>query len=302
MSITWRVEDRDCPICKSSEVRFLGARGGRAHREGRGVETRMVRCVRCHGVYQKPTLLPETNPYSETDAQEYFRLHESWKKVECGEELAAFAESVLGQPGSMVELGCGRGDLLRGARNRGWKVFGVEMTAAFADIAREGNGVEVECSSISDAKTLDGTYDVVILAAVLEHLYDPLEAFGRVRHALRPGGLVFIDVPNECSLMTYIGNLYLRTQGKDWAVNLSPTFPPFHVVGFCSTSLRWLLNAAGFKVLTLDLYQTRNALPYSKGILARLERRALDVTLFLGRLIAMGAGITCWAVRNEEAM
>lgn len=47
-----------------------------------------------------------------------------------------------------------------------------------------------------------------------ERLYGPVETLGRVRGALVTGGLVLIDLPNECSLMDRIGNAYLRAHGK----------------------------------------------------------------------------------------
>jgi SAM-dependent methyltransferase len=198
----------------------------------------------------------------------------------------------------MLELGCGRGELLRGAANRGWRVQGIEMTEEFARIAREKHGIAVECVPVEKAETLRETHDVIVLAAILEHLYDPAETLRLVRRALRPGGVAFIDVPNECSLMTRVGNAYMRLQGKRWALNLSPTFPPFHVVGFCPVSLRHLLHRTGLRVLSLQKHRWNNALPMAKGIRAGLERRGLDAVLSLGKMVGMGAGITCWASRG----
>lgn len=294
----WRAEYRPCPICGAASASVLGARGGRAHREGKGVETRVVRCTECHGVYQWPTLVPEFNPYTECSPEEYFQHHSSQGKIALGERLAAFAESVLGRPGSMLELGCGRGELLRGAADRGWRVRGVEMTEAFARIASEKHGLEVERASIESAQSLGESYDVVLLAAILEHLYAPAETLQRVRGALRRGGLVFIDVPNECSLLSQAGNVYMRLRATDWAINLSPSFPPFHVVGFCPLSLRYLLDRTGFHPIRFELHRWNIPLPPTDGCFATLERVGLNAVLSLGKLIGMGAGMTCWAVRR----
>lgn len=215
-----------------------------------------------------------------------------------GERSAAFAESVLGRPGSMLELGCGRGELLRGAADRGWKVRGVEMTEAFARIASEKHGIEVERASIESAQSLRECYDVVLLAAILEHLYEPAETLRRVRGALRRGGLVLIDVPNECSLLSRAGNAYMRLRATDWAINLSPTFPPFHVVGFCPMSLRYLLDRTGFRPIRFELHRWNIPAPPTDGFSATLERVGLNAVLSLGKLIRMGAGMTCWAVRS----
>lgn len=293
----WRPEYRPCPICKGNSASRLGARGGRAHRGGRGVETQIVRCTQCHGVYQRPTLFPEFNPYAECSPEEYFQLHDSKRKILNGQLLASFAESMLGQPGRMLELGCGRGELLRGAADRGWKVRGIEMTETYARIAREVHGIEVECARVEEARMLSEYHDVVLLAAILEHLYEPAQTLTRVRETLRPGGLIFIDVPNECSLTSRIGNAYMRLRGTRWAVNLSPTFPPYHVVGFCPASLRELLRRTGFRPLLLELHRWNNPLAPREGFLPRIEHLGFEAMLSLGKLVGMGMGITCWAVR-----
>jgi SAM-dependent methyltransferase len=294
----WRTEHRPCPFCRAISSRVLGARGGRAHHKGKGVETWVVRCTECHGVYQRPTLVPEFNPYTECSPEDYFQQHVPEEKIALGEQLAAFAESVLGQPGNMLELGCGRGELLRGAANRGWSVRGVEMTEEFARIASEKHGLEIERSSIDHSQSLRESYDVVLLAAILEHLYEPAETLKQVGNALRRGGLVFIDVPNECSLMSRAGNMYMRLMGKDWATNLSPTFPPFHVVGFCPRSLERLLERTGFRPIKLELHRWNVPLPRGVGWTSLVEHLGLNAALSMGKLIGMGAGITCWAVRR----
>ncbi len=295
--IQWRAEDSPCPLCDSRKAKVLGVRGGRAHHENKGVETKIVRCLDCHAVYQQPTLLPESNPYSEYSAEEYFYFQQSQEKILYGEKLANFAENILGKPGKMLELGCGRGDLLRGAVNRGWEVRGVEMTESFAVVAQDLKDIEVEFAPIETCNSLKEVYDVVILAAILEHLYEPVKTLKMIRSALQPGGLIFIDVPNECSLSTIVGNSYMRLRGRDWAINLSPTFPPFHVVGFCPTSLRRLLTSVGFRPLSLQLYRLGNLFP-GKGISGKIEYIGLDLVQSLGKLIGMGDGIICWAIRE----
>ena len=292
----WRAEDRPCPVCASRKFKREGARGGRAHREGKGVETQVVQCRDCGVFYTHPTLIPEANPYKEP-AEEYFRLHDLEQKILQGEEMAASAEKILGGPGRMLELGCGRGELLVGAARRGWSVHGVEMTKAFADVART-LGVNVELSAVRDSKLLDETYDVVLLAAILEHLYDPLETLHRVRNALRPGGLVLIDVPNESSLTMKVGSMYLRARGRDWSVNLSPTFAPFHVVGFSPDSLTRILNSVGFRVHTLGVPKWNNDLPPAKSLGQKFEHLALNIVQRVGQRVGMGDGIFCWAIRE----
>lgn len=298
----WHLERRDCPICSESHATAvpLGRRGGAAHQLGLGQETGIVRCRKCHGVYPFPMPVPLVNPYLEHAAEDYFRGHDSAAKVSSGEELAHRAERILGRTGRLLEVGCGRGELLRGAANAGWNVGGIEMTETFARVAGERFGVPVEVSPAETAATLREEWDVVVLAAVLEHIYDPIALLRRVHDGLRPGGLVFMDVPNECSFYTRVGNLYFRLKRRNWAINLSPTFAPFHVVGFCPKSLRWALGRTGLVPIQLELYRMEGCLPErGSGMKSRLEATGLKTALVLGHLLGMGAGITCWARRDD---
>ncbi len=296
--VGWHAKTRACPLCGSHSHRVLGNRGGASHRAGAGVATVVVRCRQCHGVYTRPTLLPDTNPYDAQSA-DYFRLHDTQRKVAAGQVLAARAAQLRGRVGRMLELGCGRGELLIGARQAGWTVRGVEMTAAFAEGARSQE-VEVEAATVESCLSLDESWDAVLLAAVLEHLYDPRACLARIFDALSPGGVAFIDVPNECSLWTRVGNAYMRLRGRRWVVNLSPTFPPFHVVGFCPTSLRRLIAAIGFELVELTTHRWNNELAPGATAIRRLEHLAAGVVLSVGAWIGAGAGITVW-VRKPTA-
>jgi len=237
-------------------------------------------------------LLPSGNPYEGLSADEYFSGHDSQSKKRAGASLARRAHELLGRKGRLLEIGCGQGELLRGARDEGWTVAGIDMTAW----ETPSPDLQIEIATLADADSLDHQYDFIVLAAILEHVYEPAAVLRRVRDALVVGGLVYIDVPNECSLWARAGNTYMRARRKDWAVNLSPTFPPFHVVGFCPRSLRYLLTLTGLAVRQLELYSLSNRLPSRPGLLMALERAGSSAFLTLGQALGMGAGMTCWCV------
>jgi SAM-dependent methyltransferase len=48
---------------------------------------------------------------------------------------------------------------------------------------------------IHDLKFADEEFDVVVCGAVLEHVDDPLKAISELRRVLKPGGLIWIEVP-----------------------------------------------------------------------------------------------------------
>ena len=172
------------------------------------------------------------------------------------------------------------------------------MTAEFA---QHSVGIPVEIAAVSEAHSLERCYDVILLAAVLEHLYDPRETLMRVYKALAPDGVVFIDVPNECSLWALVGNAYMKLRGRNWAVNLSPTFPPFHVVGFCPQSLATILTDCGFCIAELQTHRWPNLLHEGASGMAQVERAVAGAVSKVGALIGKGDGITCWARKRQSA-
>jgi SAM-dependent methyltransferase len=292
----WEPRDWPCPVCGSARRRLIGRRGGGAHRDNHGVAANVVRCRACGCYYTHPTLVPTSNPYTAAAPDEYFhaRLHDAGEKRDDGRRLAATAESMLGRKGSLLELGCGRGELLEGARDAGWSVCGVEMTPDFA-AAAAARGIVVEQGPVETAALLERKFDVILFAAILEHLYRPLDVLRRARRALPPGGLIFIAVPNEGSLAMLLGNAYMRVRGRDWSINLSPTFPPFHVVGFTPGSLRHALGETGFEVVRLEVPRWRSALPPGRGLASLIERKGLGAASWLGSKLGRGDGISCWA-------
>lgn len=298
MESNWRAEDRPCPVCGSSERRFIGRRGGSAHRQGKGIVTNVVCCVRCSTLYAHPTLVPTINPYAAEDPDQYFRLHDRDLKEKTGRSLARTAESMLGRAGRVLEVGCGCGDLLEGARSAGWEAFGIELTPAFAARAR-AKGLVVEENPAETAALLDGEFDFIIFAAVLEHLYRPMDVLRKARRALRAGGVLFIDVPNEASIAMTAGNLYMRLRRRDWCVNLSPTFAPFHVVGFSPRSLRYALRLGGFEVARLSTPTWGNNLPAPHSFWDRIEHGGLTLASGLGSPMGAGDGLVCWATATD---
>lgn len=289
----WFAESRPCPICESEESVFVGTRGGRAHRHHKGVETTVVRCKRCLAFYTSPTLLPESNPYAELTRDEYFAGREREGAIlPVHESIARRAGELLGRPGRMLDLGCGRGEILAAATRLGWTGQGVEMTESFAAFVRS-RGIPVEVARIEDCRALEETHDVIVMTGILEHVYDPPGILRRVAMALNAGGFVYLNVPNEGSLALRMAHRYLQLRkGRDWTSHLSPTFAPFHVVGYQLRSVQVLLERVGLEPVELATEQWDNVQP---GQLPMAERLSLGVLLRAGPRLGMGDGIKCWA-------
>ena len=144
---------------------------------------------------------------------------------------------VVHPPGRLLDIGCGRGDFLVAAREAGWDVLGVDMVDAAAAVARGRYGLDVRTGTLADAGVEPGSLDVVAGTHLLEHMVDTVGFLNEVRALLRPGGYVFVEVPN------WRHPLRVR-EGGSWR-----HLHPFeHVTHFTAATLRDALRRGGFSV------------------------------------------------------
>lgn len=149
-------------------------------------------------------------------------------------------ESATGlKSASLLDVGCGTGEVLAGARDRGWTVVGVEPEASGAGIASE-RGLEVHNSLLEDSGLPRSSYDVVSLFHVLEHVPDSLALLRSVKRWVRPGGFLAVEVPNFASVQR-------RRRGCHWR-HLRPLE---HLVHFEPATLAATLLKAGVEPLAV---------------------------------------------------
>jgi SAM-dependent methyltransferase len=128
-------------------------------------------------------------------------------------------------PGSFLDYGCGRGELLVEAAKLGWKPLGVELTEEVAEKTASATALPV--MPVEDAVRRGLLADVVHLGDVLEHLTDPDREMPRILSLLGRGGLLLAQGPLEAN-----GNLFT------WTIRLVRSLkrrapissPPYHVI------------------------------------------------------------------------
>ncbi|HCA59075.1 MAG TPA: hypothetical protein DEP46_13965 [Blastocatellia bacterium] len=292
---------QDCPICGATPDTFVGKRGGKSHREGLGVECEVWRCSACSLVFPNPMPFPKggLGQHYDVDADDYFKEHDVDGRLGGARSLLEAAERILGHKGKLLDVGVGRGETLLAAKELGWDAEGVEPSKTFADYAEERTGLKIWREPIEDSSVPDDTYDVVVLAAVLEHLYNPDEIVRRISKALKPGGILYLDVPNEAGLYFRVGNAYQRLRGRDWCVNLAPTFSPFHVFGFSPKALRKLLSKYGLSPVYWNVYPGTSLVPSRGGIVGLVESAASKVVTGISSYGELGTYIETWARKTQ---
>ena len=162
--------------------------------------------------------------------------------------VAARAEALLPAGGRVLDLGCASGGLLALLRPRAGHLAGLELSRSAAAAAAQ-IGDEVVQGSIEDPDLpfAPGSYDVVVLADVIEHLPRPQAALARAIGWARPGGAVVVSVPN---IAHWRARLTLA-RGQ-WPSHDSGTFDSSHLRFFTHASLDGLLRDAGLVDVALE--------------------------------------------------
>lgn len=174
--------------------------------------------------------------------REYFRSQVSKSDEKVTFQYGRLLKFAGLQPpiGPLLDIGCGAGPGLRFFE----KVSGFTVGVDFAeDALREAAKVLVRPRLVlADASQYlpfsDLSFQVVVLADVIEHIADPFPLLGEVLRVLRPGGQMLISTVNAWD----VRRLYFPLLGRTWSGVADPT----HVRLYSPPEIGRLLRSAGF--------------------------------------------------------
>jgi 2-polyprenyl-3-methyl-5-hydroxy-6-metoxy-1,4-benzoquinol methylase len=143
----------------------------------------------------------------------------------------------------LLDLGAAGGHLGRAVRDRCAFLAGVEPDPDLPASAREGYDDWRTCDAAS-AGAWDAPFDAVVCGDVLEHLPRPEQLLERIRQWLRPGGRLYVSVPNVANVTVRAALLAGRFPYAERGI-LDRT----HLRFYTRRTARELVAAAGFRIL-----------------------------------------------------
>ena len=231
---------------------------------GSGETFRYVRCRQCGLLYLNPR--PPSSVIGRYYPREsYYTFQDRGTNVADVIRPAhrRLAEQLTRQlaPGEAFDVGCGDGSFLLGLRELGWQSAGIEYDAETAARLQARWQLPVVAGDFLTACLPETSYDLVSMLEVLEHFHQPLAALRRAWILLKPGGSLYVTVPNVASLEYWMWR-------ADW-VSLEP---PLHLYHFDFTTLSLALHLAGFEIVSLQSSASTAGL--TRSLWSKLRRRA----------------------------
>lgn len=207
-----------CPHC---DTRYLHPRPSEKVLEQHYSNAKVL-----HGTHTLERYLLRINS---SDNDDYLRDLLHWLQSNFGVSLDYL------QTGLMVDVGCNAAGLLRAAMAVGIPCLGIEVDSELCDL----NHAHVKCEVYNGMfenlpSTYDGQATIVVLRDSLEHHLEPVRSLKIAHRLLKPGGVLFVDVPNfDCVLAQH------NIEAFDW-------FEADHMFYFSNKAIGNTFGVAGF--------------------------------------------------------
>ena len=265
----------------------------------------VVRCALCGFVY----LDGERVPSDERARYEYdhFRGYvclAGFEVEEIAREQVESVRSILRRAGSALEemepglpvldVGCARGHFLRrfvqetGRRN----VTGIDTSPIMTAWGRVSFGLDLRVGAIEGVDLPAGSFALISMLDVLEHVANPRQVLARILSLLRPGGWAVLEVPSEATAFRAMAKLGYRLSAGRLVTPLRTIYHSRHLSYFTRGSLRKLaedLGAEAVTIVTKEAHITR----FGAGRYALPARIAIRAVSRLDKILGTQAKLLC---------
>ena len=240
----------NCSVCGSDKAQtFMLPRDGESdpaklYGAASGIPgtQQLVKCSDCGMIFESPRYDAQTiikgymaSQEAEHDSQYSMRVTSFYRA------LKKHARYLPACGSKVLDIGTAGGAFLDAAKQYGYDAYGMEPSA---DLAARGKarGLKIEQGTIESHTFAPGSFDMVCLWDVIEHLPDPKSALGEIRKLLKPGGVLLINFPD-------IGTWQAKFAGRRfwWFISV-------HLHHFTEKSIRDICARTGFEAFHFQKY------------------------------------------------
>jgi 2-polyprenyl-3-methyl-5-hydroxy-6-metoxy-1,4-benzoquinol methylase len=269
---------RACPTCGATDAVL----------ELEKDHMRLVRCRACDLVFVNPTFdeAHYTTVYASQAYQDIVRdlgiNSHDYRVSRFGTERVGLMNRFLRVPSGRapryLDVGCSTGFVVEAAKAQGWEAVGLDLNPSAIDFGRS-RGLDLRAVALDDAGLAPGTFDAVSLFDVLEHLLDPGRTMRACTELLRPGGILFLYVPNFDSASRLL-----------MGVNAHFIWPTHHLNYYTPSTLRGLMVRHGLapELIVTEGLDIEDYLWYRREVLHRSDEGLAEIADVLQFLVNAG--------------
>jgi len=219
-----------------------------------------VQCQNCQYYYVYPLIDFTENDWELLYDEEYFENQTKWhlkkRQTDRVNRLNKLQKMSANPIINFLDVGCGEGFMLLEAEQRGWNVYGLDISDNRTGEAKELRNFK-KCELLK-SQYPDNFFDCIYLDSILEHVTNPREYLKEINRILKCSGVIYIGVPNEDSLYNTLRkvNNFVFAKGK-YSNKIKPFVTPYHVGGFNRYSIKLLLNSQNFTIRKMYNFANR---------------------------------------------
>lgn len=150
----------------------------------------------------------------------------------------------------VLDIGCARGYLAEKLADKGCTVFGIELSRADAEAARQhcAEVLQADVEALTELPWDKQSFDVILLMDLLEHLREPAQVLRLLRQYLKPSGIMVITLPNVANW-----RIRFRLLAGKWDYEQRGILERTHLRFFTLATARALLADCGFALERMDV-------------------------------------------------
>jgi SAM-dependent methyltransferase len=262
-----------------------------------GIDYRLGQCTECDLVYTNPRpdqasiarFYPDDySPYQPPKRRRTGYLRALRTRIGLFREKS-LSDRIPVRPGAvLMDYGCGSGWFAARMRDRGWNALGMDFSPHAVHAAKANFDLRVIQGTLPHPAVPNDSLDALTLRAVLEHVHRPCELLDAAYHALRPGGWLYLSVPN-------LSSWGFQAFGRSWF----PLDPPRHLLHFTPATLRQTVEKSGFEVSDSTTRGHAKWLLYSVQRALKSDARTIRFSRY-GLVRSLIARWTQWTNRADD--
>ena len=181
--------------------------------------------------------------------------------------IASLLPSSSGRGMSILDAGCGNGNIAGRLAALGYQVVGIDLSEDGIEIAKKAHPKArfAVASVYDDLSSIVEPVDIVVSSEVIEHLYYPQRYLKNMASLIKPGGVIILNTPYH----GYVKNLALSLFNY-WDKHHTVDWEGGDIKFFSERTLKRMLKESGFSNI---VFNNAGRMPYLwKSMVCRAEK------------------------------